>query len=142
MVLLAVDYGDVRTGIAVCDKMQMLASPVGTIVERDAHKLIEKIIKIARERKAEAIVVGEPVNMDGSRGWRAQACAEFAGQLQEASGLPCHLYDERCTTMMAHNALNATNTRGKKRKAVVDTLSAVMILEGFMARNPVKGEIL
>lgn len=142
MVLLAVDYGDVRTGIAVCDKMQMLASPVGTIVERDAHKLIEKITEIARERKAEAIVVGEPVNMDGSRGWRAQACAEFAEKLQEASGLPCHLYDERCTTMMAHNALNATNTRGKKRKAVVDTLSAVMILEGFMARNPVKGEIL
>ena len=54
------------------------------------------------------------------------------------SALPCHLYDERCTTMMAHNALNATNTRGKKRKAVVDTLSAVMILEGFMARHPVK----
>ncbi len=136
MVILAVDYGDVRTGIAVCDERQILASPVGTIVERDADRLMEKIIEIAKERKAKAIVVGEPVNMDGSRGWRAQACAEFAQQLQAKSGLPCHLYDERCTTMMAHNALNVTNTRGKKRKAVVDTLSAVMILEGFMARHP------
>ena len=136
MVILAVDYGDVRTGIAVCDERQVLASPVGTIVERDADRLIEKIIEIAAERKAKAIVVGEPVNMDGSRGWRAQACAEFAARLQEQSGLPCHLYDERCTTMMAHNALNVTNTRGKKRKAVVDTLSAVMILEGFMTRHP------
>ena len=140
MVLLAVDYGDVRTGIAACDKMQLLASPVCTITQSNREVLIEQIIQIARERKAEAIVVGEPVNMDGSRGWRAQACAEFAGQLQAASGLPCHLYDERCTTMMAHNALNMTNTRGKKRKAVVDTLSAVMILEGFMARHPVKGD--
>ncbi len=137
MVILAVDYGDVRTGIAVCDQMQLLASPVGTIVERDTARLISQIIQIATERKAQAIVVGEPVNMDGSRGWRAQACAEFAQKLQEASGLPCHLYDERCTTMMAHNALNATNTRGKKRKAAVDSLSAVMILEGFMARHPV-----
>lgn len=138
MVLLAVDYGDVRTGIAVCDNMQVLASPVGTITQKDPDLLIEQIIAIAKERKAQAIVVGEPVNMDGSRGFRAQACAQFAQKLQEASGLPCHLYDERCTTLMAHNALNATNTRGKKRKAVVDTLSAVMILEGFMARHPVE----
>lgn len=137
MIILAVDYGDVRTGIAVCDKMQLLASPVGTIVERDTDRLIQQITDIAHERHAQVIVVGEPVNMDGSRGWRAQACAEFAQRLQEACGLPCHLYDERCTTMMAHNALNLTNTRGKKRKAVVDTLSAVMILEGYMARHPI-----
>ncbi len=136
MVILAVDYGDVRTGLAVCDPMQVLASPVGTITQKDQDRLIEQIIEIARERKVQAIVVGEPLNMDGSRGWRAQACAEFAEKLQSASGLPCHLYDERCTTVMAHNALNVTNTRGKKRKAVVDSLSAVMILEGYMARHP------
>ncbi len=136
MVILAVDYGDVRTGLAVCDPMQVLASPVGTITQKDPDRLIEQIIAIARERKVQAVVVGEPLNMDGSRGWRAQACAEFAEKLQAASGLPCHLYDERCTTVMAHNALNVTNTRGKKRKAVVDSLSAVMILEGYMARHP------
>ena len=135
MIILAVDYGDVRTGLAVCDPGQMLASPVGTITQRDADLLIEEICRIARERSAKRIVVGEPVNMDGSRGERAQKCAEFAARLQKASGLPCDLWDERCTTVMAHKALNVTNTRGKKRKQVVDALSAVLILEGYMTRR-------
>ena len=135
MIILAVDYGDVRTGLAVCDPMQMLASPVGTVVQRDADLLIQEICRVARERGAKRIVVGEPVNMDGSRGERAQKCAAFAARLQDACGLPCDLYDERCTTVMAHNALNVTNTRGKKRKQVVDALSAVMILEGYMTRK-------
>lgn len=136
MVILAVDYGDVRTGIAVCDKNQILASPVGTINEPNPERLIEKIEAIAKERKAEFLVVGEPVNMDGSRGERAQKCAEFAEKLSEKCGLPYAMWDERCTTVMAHQALNVTNTRGKKRKAVVDSLSAVMILEGYMTRHP------
>ncbi len=136
MVILAVDYGDVRTGIAVCDKNQILASPVGTITEPDPDRLMEKIEAIAKERKAEFLVVGEPVNMDGSRGERAQKCAEFAKKLSEKCGLNYAMWDERCTTVMAHQALNVTNTRGKKRKAVVDSLSAVMILEGYMTRHP------
>ncbi len=136
MILLAVDYGDVRTGLAVCDKNQILASPVGTVTQPDPQLLMEEIARIARERKAEFLVVGEPVNMDGSRGERAQKCAEFAKKLSEVCGLPYAMWDERCTTVMAHQALNVTNTRGKKRKAVVDSLSAVMILEGYMARFP------
>ncbi len=136
MIILAVDYGDVRTGLAVCDKNQILASPVGTVTEPDPHRLMEKIEAIAKERKAEFLVVGEPVNMDGSRGERAQKCAEFAKGLSEKCGLPYAMWDERCTTVMAHQALNVTNTRGKKRKAVVDSLSAVMILEGYMTRHP------
>ncbi len=135
MVILAVDYGDVRTGIAVCDKNQVLASPVGTITQRDEDLLIEEILHIIKERKPEQLVVGEPVNMDGSRGERAQKCAAFAQKLSERSGLPCDLYDERCSTMLAHSSLNMTNTRGKKRKAVVDALSAVIILEGYMTRR-------
>lgn len=133
MIIMAVDYGDVRTGLAVCDKNEILASPVVVITESDRERLIEKIIYYARERQAEAFVVGLPKNMDGSEGFRAEACREFAGMLAEKSGLEIQMYDERLTTVSAHNALNATNTRGKKRKAVVDAVSAVMILEDYMS---------
>ena len=133
MIIMSVDYGDVRTGLAVCDKNEILASPVTVVTESDAERLIEKIITAAKERKAEAFVVGLPKNMDGSEGFRAEACKEFASLLSEKSGLDVTLYDERLTTVSAHNALNATNTRGKKRKAVVDAVSAVMILEDYMA---------
>ena len=133
MIIMAVDYGDVRTGLAVCDKNEILASPVAVITESDRERLIDKIIDSARERRAEAFVVGLQKNMDGSEGFRAEACREFAGILAEKSGLDVQMYDERLTTVSAHNALNATNTRGKKRKAVVDAVSAVMILEDYMA---------
>lgn len=133
MIIMSVDYGDVRTGVAVCDKNEILASPVCVITETDAKKLAEKITELAKERRAEGFVVGLPKNMDGSEGFRAEACKEFASLLSEKAGLEVNLYDERLTTVSAHNALNATNTRGKKRKAVVDAVSAVMILEDYMA---------
>ena len=133
MVIMAVDYGDVRTGLAACDKNEILASPVAVITESDRERLIDKIIDFSRERRAEAFVVGLPKNMDGSEGFRAEACREFAQILKEKSGFEVSMYDERLTTVSAHNALNATNTRGKKRKAVVDAVSAVMILEDYMA---------
>lgn len=135
MVIMSVDYGDVRTGVAVCDKNEILASPVTVITERDADILAEKIISLAKEYRAESFVVGLPKNMDGSEGFRAEACREFAGKLAEKSGLEADLYDERLTTVSAHNALNMTNIRGKKRKAVVDAVSAVMILEDYMSRR-------
>lgn len=133
MIIMSVDYGDVRTGVAICDKNEILASPVTVITERDADMLAEKIIMLAKERNAEMFVVGLPKNMDGSEGFRAEACREFAEKLREKSGISAELYDERLTTVSAHNALNMTNTRGKKRKAVVDAVSAVMILEDYMA---------
>ncbi|MBR3868397.1 MAG: Holliday junction resolvase RuvX [Clostridia bacterium] len=137
MIIMSVDYGDVRTGVAVCDKNEILASPVTVITEKDADLLIEKIINLATERNVQMFVVGLPKNMDGSEGFRAQACREFAEKLNAKSGLPSELYDERLTTVSAHNALNMTNTRGKKRKAVVDAVSAVMILEDYMnSRKP------
>jgi len=137
MIIMSVDYGDVRTGVAVCDKNEILASPVTVITEKDADLLIEKIISLATERNVQMFVVGLPKNMDGSEGFRAQACREFAEKLNAKSGLPAELYDERLTTVSAHNALNMTNTRGKKRKAVVDAVSAVMILEDYMtSRKP------
>lgn len=135
MVIMSVDYGDVRTGVAVCDKNEILASPVTVITDSNADSLADKITSFAKDYRAEMFVVGLPKNMDGSEGFRAEACREFAAKLKENSGLETELYDERLTTVSAHNALNATNTRGKKRKAVVDAVSAVMILEDYMARR-------
>lgn len=139
MVILAIDYGDVRTGIAVCDKFEMLASPVCAITQTDSEKLIEEIKKIAKKYKAEEIVVGLPKNMDSSLGSRAQKCTEFAEMLSAATGIKCVMRDERLSTVSAHNALNATNTRGKKRKAVVDQVAAVMILQDYIDYRRING---
>ena len=132
MVFLAVDYGDARTGVAVCDKTEMLASPIGVIAERDAGRLAEKLRSLAAERKAEAFVLGLPKNMDGSEGFRAEAIRAFAALLEEKCGLPVILRDERLTTVSAHQILNMTDTRGKKRKQTVDAVSAVLILQDYL----------
>ena len=135
MVIISVDYGDVRTGVAVCDKLQLLASPVTVIKQKDPELLSEEIKKICIEKKAEKIVLGLPKNMDGSEGFRAEACKEFAKLLSEKTGLSVDFQDERLTTVSAHNILNATDTRGKKRKAVVDAVSAVLILEDYLRKQ-------
>lgn len=132
MIILSVDYGDVRTGIAVCDKNEILASPVGVITERKPETLADKIAALCVERKAELIVMGLPKNMDGSEGFRAEACREFAAVLREKTGLPVEMRDERLTTVSAHTFLNMTNTRGDKRKQTVDAVSAVLILEDYI----------
>jgi putative Holliday junction resolvase len=132
MIILSVDYGDVRTGIAVCDKMQILASPVCVITEKDREKLADKIKEIVIERKAERICVGVPQNMDGSYGFRSEACREFGELLKIKTGLDVVFQNERLTTVSAHNILNTVDVRGKKRKAVVDAVSAVLILEDYM----------
>lgn len=132
MIIMAVDYGDVRTGVAVCDKMEMLASPVCVIEQRNSDLVIEKICSLASEYKAEMFVVGLPKNMNSSEGERAQKCKMFAESLSEKSGLETVMRDERLSTVVAHNVLNTTNTRGKKRKAVVDQVAAVMILQDYI----------
>ena len=132
MIIMSVDYGDVRTGIAVCDKMQILASPVCVITEKDRERLAEKILEIAVERKVERICVGVPQNMDGSYGFRSDACREFGELLKEKTGLEVAFQNERLTTVSAHNLLNTADVRGKKRKAIVDAVSAVLILEDYM----------
>ncbi len=132
MIIMSVDYGDVRTGIAVCDKMQILASPVCVITEKDREKLAEKVKKIAIERKVERICVGVPQNMDGSYGFRSESCKEFGELLSQVTGLEVVYQNERLTTVSAHNILNTMDVRGKKRKAVVDAVSAVLILEDYM----------
>lgn len=132
MIIMGIDYGDARTGIAICDKFEMLASPLCMIDQWDKEKLIDKICELAKYHKVELFVVGLPKNMDSSIGERAQKCADFARDLSERSGIKAEMRDERLTTVSAHNALNATNTRGKKRKAAVDQVAAVMILQEFL----------
>lgn len=132
MTLLSVDYGDKRTGIACCNNDGLLCFPVTVINDGYDKRVIEKVTEIAREKGAKKIVVGLPKNMDGTLGFRAEACREFAEKLGDYSGIETVLFDERLTTVMAHRALNVTDTRGKKRKAVVDALSAVMILEDYI----------
>lgn len=132
MVILSVDYGDVRTGIAVCDKLEMLASPVAVLTETYAPKLVDLIVAETKKCGAQEMILGLPRNMDGSEGFRAQKCREFATLLEAACGIPVRLWDERLTTVRAHQLLNQTNTRGKKRKAVVDAVSAVMILQDYI----------
>ncbi|MCH5191095.1 MAG: Holliday junction resolvase RuvX [Oscillospiraceae bacterium] len=132
MIIMSVDYGDVRTGIAVCDKMQMLASPVCVITERNRDRLLEKIADLASEKRIERFCVGLPKNMDGTYGFRCDACREFGELLEQNTGIPVFFQDERLTTVSAHNILNSADVRGKKRKAVVDAVSAVLILEDYL----------
>lgn len=132
LIIMAIDYGDVRTGVAVCDKFEMLASPVGLITQRNPELVIEEIKKYASEYKVEQFVVGLPKNMDSTVGERAEKCIEFAENLSKATGIEAVMRDERLSTVSAHNVLNTTNTRGKKRKNVVDQVAAVMILQDYI----------
>lgn len=137
MIILSVDFGDARTGIAVCDALEMLASPVTVIKEGYLPKVAKRIAELASEKHAELVVVGNPVNMDGTEGDRSEKCRELAQLLETEYGLKTDMMDERLTTVEAHRALNVTNTRGKDRKAVIDAVSAVIILEDYlkMKRN-------
>lgn len=132
MKIMAVDFGDSRTGIAICDKGELLASPVCVIEEKHFPTTVKKTAEQAQEQGAEQIVVGHPLNMDGSKGPRAQLCEEFAQQLRELVEVPVVLWDERQTTVSAIGFLNETNTRGKKRKQVIDAVAATIILENYL----------
>ncbi len=132
MIIMAVDLGKARTGIAASDKTEYLASPVTVISEKRVDVLLEKVVDKAREIKAEHIVVGLPKNMDGSEGESATNARAFAERLREKLSLDVVLWDERCTTVTAHGYLNDTNTRGKKRKAVIDAVAATVILQSYL----------
>lgn len=135
MIIMSVDLGKARTGIAVCDKTEFLASPYKVIFEKSPQKLPQKVAEAAKETKAELIVVGLPKNMDGSEGESAQNAREFAKKLKEITQIETVLQDERGTTITAHNFLNDTNTRGKKRKNVVDEVAATIILQDYLDKR-------
>lgn len=132
MKIMAVDYGDARTGLAVCDRTEFLASPIGTIEEKRFDVLIQKVAHMAGEYDVSEIVVGLPLNMNGSFGPRAEKCKQFADALNEIVDCPVNMWDERSTTVSAVNYLNETNTRGKKRKEVIDQVAATIILESYL----------
>jgi putative Holliday junction resolvase len=132
MVILSVDLGKARTGTAVCDREEIIASPVEVINEWNRDVLAEKIKAIALERKAEMIVLGLPKNMDGSEGDSAREARAFGDKLHDATGLEIAFSDERGTTITAHQYLNVNNVRGMKRKNTVDKVAAVIILEDYM----------
>ena len=132
MIIMAVDLGKARTGIAASDKTEYLASPVKVISEHNKERLLQKVCETAQEIKAELVVVGLPKNMDGSEGESAKNAREFSLLLSEKLGVEVKLWDERCTTITAHGYLNDTNTRGKKRKAVIDEVAATVILQSFL----------
>ena len=133
--ILSVDFGDTRTGLAISDDTRFLASGIGYISPGGIVKTADEVARIAKEQGASARVVGHPINMDGSRGPRALRAAEFAELLGERlPEIPIAMFDERMTTMAAARYLNETNTRGKKRKGVIDTLSAQIILQNVLDR--------
>ena len=133
--ILGVDFGDTRTGLAVSDASRFLASGIGYVSPGGIVKTADKVAEVAREQKVSAIVVGLPKNMDGSEGFRAERCREFAALLRERlEEIPVAMIDERMTTMSASRYLNETNTRGQKRKGVIDTLSAQIILQNALDR--------
>ncbi|MBQ5333100.1 MAG: Holliday junction resolvase RuvX [Oscillospiraceae bacterium] len=132
MRIMSVDFGDSRTGIAVCDKSEFLASPLTVIFEKNFDRCLEKTAELAKKEQAELLVVGYPKNMNNTVGERAEKCSLFGQRLEEITGIKVVMWDERCTTVSAHNYLNEVNVRGKKRKNVVDAVAAVIILESYM----------
>ncbi len=133
--ILGVDFGDTRTGLAVSDMHRILASGIGYISPGGIEKTADKTADIAREQRVAAVVVGLPKNMDGTEGFRAARCREFAALLhQKLDGIPIVMIDERLTTVSASRYLNETNTRGVRRKSVIDTLSAQIILQNALDR--------
>ena len=131
--IMGVDYGDARTGIAVSDLLCSIVGTTTVIHSRNAEKTIAQISAMVKDSDVGEIVVGLPKNMDGTEGLRAELCRGFAQQLEQATGLPVRLWDERRTTVEAHNILSQHNYHGKKRKDTVDAVAASLILEGYLA---------
>ena len=131
--IMGIDYGDARTGVAISDLLCTIVGSTTVVPSRNREKAIADIVRMAQENQVGEIVVGLPRNMDGSEGPRAEICREFADLLKEATGLPVQMWDERRTTVEAHNILSQHNYHGQKRKNTVDAVAASLILEGYLA---------
>ena len=133
MRIMGIDYGDARTGVAISDLLCSIVGTTAVVPSRNTEKALADIVRMAKEQDVGEIVVGLPKNMDGTEGARAQLCREFADMLKQATGLPVAMWDERRTTVEAHNILSQHNYHGKKRKNTVDAVAASLILEGYLA---------
>ena len=130
--IMGIDYGDARTGIAISDLLCTLVGSTTVIHSRNSERTLAEICRLVKENDVGRIVIGLPKNMNGSEGPRAQLCREFAQKIEQATGLPVNMWDERRTTVEAHNILSAHNYHGKKRKDTVDAVAAALILEGYL----------
>lgn len=139
MKLLSIDYGEARTGFAVCDSGEVIASPLCVVHEKSFAKLIDKITAIIGENAVEGVVVGDPVNMNGTKGEKSAKCALLARKLREKLTIPVEMWDERLTTVTAVGIMNENNRRGKRRRETIDAVAAAVILEAYMAYRKNKG---
>lgn len=130
--IMGIDYGDARTGVAISDLLCSIVGSTTVVPSRNTEKAIADIIRLAKENNVGEIVVGLPRNMDGTEGIRAELCRDFARKLEDATGLKVTMWDERRTTVEAHNILSQHNYHGKKRKETVDAVAASLILEGYL----------
>ncbi len=133
MRVMGIDYGDARTGVAISDLLQSIVGSTVVIHSHNMDKTLAEVCRLVAENDVGEIAVGLPKNMDGTEGARAQVCRVFAEKVAEATGMPVKLWDERRTTVEAHNILSAHNYHGKKRKDTVDAVAASLILEGYLA---------
>lgn len=132
MIVIGIDFGDARTGFASCDPMQTIASPQGIIKAKGIENIIALSAEKIKELGGEYLVIGCPVNMDGTKGHRAERSKRFAEGLSAATGLDYEMIDERLTTVEAYTYMNITDTKGKKRRGVVDALAAQIILQTWI----------
>ena len=132
MRIMAIDYGDARTGVALSDPTGFLAGQTFLVKSRKEEIVLAELSALARREGAEELVLGYPKNMNGTVGPRAEKCAALGEKLKEATGLPVILWDERRTTIEAHNILSANGKKTKKHKKTVDAVAAALILEGYL----------
>lgn len=130
--IMGIDYGDARTGVAISDLLCSIVGSTFVVPSRNTEKAIADIVRLVKEHSVGEIVVGLPRNMDGTEGPRAALCREFATKLEETTGLKVVMWDERRTTVEAHNILSQHNYHGQKRKNTVDAVAASLILEGYL----------
>ncbi len=130
---LAIDYGTKHTGLAICDRNETIASPLAVI--EGQKELLQKILNVVKTENAEAIVLGLPLNMDGSQGFQTKLVFQFAEQLRKLLDIPIHLQDERLSSFGAEEKLSSVElTRGKKRKRL-DAIAAAEILQAFLEQK-------
>ena len=132
MRVMAIDYGDARTGVAVSDASGLLAGYTTVIHTRSQERAAEELARLARERQADELVMGFPRNMDGTEGPRAELYRAFAALVEEKTGMPVRLWDERRTTIEAHQILHASGKKMKSHRNNVDAVAASLILEGYL----------
>ncbi len=138
MKIMGIDYGDKRVGVALSDSLGITAQGYKTLENTGGKKLFLSLSQIINEQNVEEIVIGLPKNMDSSEGFRADATKEFAERLKKYTDKPIVFWDERLTTVAAHGFLSDLDIRGAKRKALVDTVSAALILEGYLNSKQTK----